>query len=188
MRKIRQPFSILLVLIAVFFFQALNSCKNYDLNEEVRQSDSLISLVNQASQTLIIENEYIRYRIDSMENKLALIASLDTNRMSDEFRNDVLQFKAILRNYKDFMITYEALNYDNQLYKNYCQELRKKLLDHVIKKEEFEQTYIRTKKELHDHLKKSKSLVKNLLGIENMYQRLNRKLAAFLINQNELGQ
>ena len=66
--------------------------------------------------------------------------------------------------------------------------MRKKLLDHVIKKEEFEQTYIRTKKELHDHLKKSKSLVKNLLGIENMYQRLNRKLAAFLINQNELGQ
>lgn len=180
MRKVRPFFSLLLASFALFFMNSLFSCKNYDLNFEVRQSDSLIAIIDQATNALVIDNEYIRLRIDSMGNKLVLVSRLDTNRMSDELRQDILQYRALFKNYKDFITTYEALTYDNKIHSNYSRELKKKLLDNEVSKKDFGAEFKIKKNEMVNHLFNCKKLVKDLIGIEKMYQRLNTKLSTFL--------
>ncbi|MBL6964472.1 MAG: hypothetical protein ISR55_11655 [Bacteroidetes bacterium] len=177
-------YSFILSVSIIFSINSFFSCKNYDLNTEIRQSDSLLAMIEQASQTLIIDNEFIRLRMDSMEKKLSLISKLDSNRMNDEFKLDIIRYRALLNNYRNFEISYEAITYDNQVHKNYCQDLKKKLLDNEITKKEFSMEYILKKGELENHLLRCVKLVKDMTGIEKMYQRINSRLSSFLIKES----
>ncbi|MFC2114253.1 hypothetical protein ACFLRI_02775 [Bacteroidota bacterium] len=179
----RQLPGYILVLLISISSTAFYSCKNYDLNAEIRQADSLIALVEQASETLVIENEYVRQRIDSMKIKLDFISRLDSNRMNAEFRFDVTRYRALFRNYKDFIIEYEALIYDNEVYHNYCKELKKSLVDKQVSAASFKEIYVVKRNEIKGHLNECKILVKSLVSTENMYQRLNVKIIDFYMKE-----
>ena len=174
---------IFLALIIPFSLTVFTSCKNYDLNTEIRQADSLIWLADQASQTLVIENEYIRQRTDSMKIKLEYISSLDTNLMNVEFRFDVTRYRALFLNYKEFVVDYEALLYDNKVFENYCRELKKSLMDKNVSRETFHDMYLEKRHELQRHLGACKKLVKGVVSTENMYQKLNMKISDFYVKE-----
>jgi hypothetical protein len=180
MRKIRQSGMIILALFAPLIINSLISCKNYDLNTEIRQSDSLISIISKASELMIVENEQIKLRLDSMQKRIKVLNSLDTLRMSTEFRQDILQYKALFRNYSGFTINYEALKYDNSVYLKYANKLKQRLLDQQIGKEDFAVLYLDKRKEADLHYQACRKTIREILGVEKLYQRINTKMIAFL--------
>jgi len=177
-------FILLITLECVFLFQI--SCKRYDIDFQVRQADSLIGMVSKAEESMLIDAGLLYLRIDSMQYKLLFLNTLDTNRMNLEFRYDLSRCNALYTYYVKRVEQYEALAFDNKRYLKITDELKKKVIDRDISKNEFNKEAERLRPLLEHHFNECDQLVRELLSTELMYQRLNVKITDFY-NSNHPG-
>lgn len=171
------PLMVLLTSISLFMN---NSCKTYNFNDEIRQVDTLISWAERATNTLVIDQSHIQNRMDSMVKKIGFIEDLDKDKMSNEFVMDFIQYKALYDNYKEFLSSYSVLTFDNDSYSKDLKELKQRLINKSITKEEFTSYYQTQRDGIKTNLEQSKKTVRKLVSQENMYQRINGKITKFI--------
>lgn len=160
----------------------LNTCKSYDFETELRQIDTLISLNNSAKESLTIDSDEIRARIDSMEYYLNFIQTLNPNKLSAELKFDLTKYQGILKIYSEFANKYDVMEYDNLDHSEFLKELKDKLLEKKISKEDFKLIYIEKRKTIINHLNEIIILVNKIYSVEEIFIRIHTKLVSFYNN------
>ena len=178
---IEKRYNQIYILSVLFAFTTLgfSSCKNYDFDEEIRKTDNLINKIIEAGNTQVIDQNKIRNRIDSMEQRMSLLKQLDSGRMSKEFQLDILKYNSIANNYKDFLVDYNIVEYRNDVYKQELKNIKEETINRQFTKEEFEVLFREKEKTINEHLMKTRELVRSITEVEKVYQRINYKIIQF---------
>jgi len=177
-----------LILLLTFAISLIvfSNCKQYTMNQEIREVDTLMNYLLIAEETLVINENYINERIDSMKIKIAFINHLDTLKMNQELLFDKTSYQALLNNYQKFISAYDVIRYDNIIYKNQIDSLRNHILENKISKQRFHEVYETLKPQIENHVKNSKSIIKTIISTEEMYKRTDRKITDFYLIQKKL--
>jgi hypothetical protein len=169
---------ILSVLTAIIIL-GFSSCKNYDFDEEIRKTDNLINKIIEAGNTQVIDQNKLRNRIDSMEQRISMLKQLDSGRMSKELQLDILKYNSIVNNYKEFLVDYNIVEYKNDVYRQELKNIKEETINHKFTKEEFVELFQEKEKIVNEHLMKTKELVRSITEVEKVYQRINYKIIQF---------
>ncbi|HPD65479.1 MAG TPA: hypothetical protein P5050_07935 [Bacteroidia bacterium] len=174
---IRQYIHRNLLPTAVFFLiLSLISCKRYVFVDEIRKTDSLILKINKLSELMVIDDEYLKLRSDSIKLRLDCIGRLDSNHMNDELKYDLVTYKGFYQNYTEFLTAYKSMKYDNQVFQSGLTELRQNLLKKSISRKEFEEAYNSFNEAINIHDSFCRTQINNILTTEKMYNRVNPRM------------
>lgn len=165
-------------LIFIFFCFSL-SCKRYFLVEEIKQTDKLINRLNTVSNLLIIDDEFLRLRADSMKQRLDCISHLDTNRMNDELKYDLVTYRGFYNNYLEFLPAFNSMKYDNQKLLRESKHLRERLINKQLDKKNFDTIFSQLNQSVNSHDSFCRQWINNILYCEKMYNRINPKINRF---------
>jgi hypothetical protein len=172
-------FSLILVLLILSASISLNCCKRTSASNEIRQADTLIKWVNEASETMVIDPEAIRLRTDSMKIKLTLIKKDTQYKHMDELRYSIKEYEGIFTTYMDFLEKYSNLEFDNLQYSKQATTLKNDLIDRKLSPAEFSKSYPETRKKIKDHLDQTKTAIRTIASIEEMYGRLDHTITEY---------
>lgn len=169
-------FFLLSLIVSVIVFG--QSCRPYNIDREIRQADTLQSMIEQAENTLIVDYDAIKTRQDSITIKLQYLKEHE-NLIPDkgvEFQFLMSEYQAIRKNYSKFIDTYKSLEYQNQEHKERIATLKKDLIEKNISPEKFNEYYKQERKIIKDHLENVKKVIGEVVYIENNYKRANEKV------------
>jgi len=170
-------FILCLPLFFSFGFSMLG-CKHFNITKEIRQTDTLISWVKRANETMVIDPVAISSRIDSMKIKLKIIKKDSAKIQNEVLKNYIKEYEGIYTQYLNFLELYQNLEFDNSVYSKQLNELKKKLIDREISPSEFGKMYPEIREKINIHLAKTKESVGTIASIEEMYLRLNNDITA----------
>ena len=132
---------------------------------------------------LIIDEQAIKLRIDSMKAK---ISSLDSNKIKatgDQLKSDLVQYNGLKLRYIDFLDNYAIVEFDNSINSKKLDDLKKKIVDHKINNKSIDTLLNSQEKIIQSHLNQTQEIVKNVFSIEEMYQRLNYRINSIYDNK-----
>lgn len=156
------------------------SCRHYADDTLIKKVDSLIIWNTIASQSLVSDVNLVQ-RIDSMNQKLKSLNSLDSNRMNEELRRDLKEYNGIFISYRAWNNTINSLQFDNKENESRLNGLKKAIINREKRSSDFEALLHSEKLIITKHLIDSQRISARLQSVENMYQRLNNKLTDFYI-------
>lgn len=169
-----------LIIVSGFVISGLYSCSDKKYDALIRQNDDIIQHINAAQRLLIIDNQNIVLRIDSMKLKVSFLDSLDKSRMNSELLLDYSSYKALLKNYERFTDKYVQIEFDNESLRKQALNLKQQLIDAAIKPS-VAQTKADSLESLSiAHYQACKKSVEKIISQERLYQRKNVKLGQFI--------
>lgn len=169
-----------LIIVSGFVISGLYSCSDKKYDALIRQNDDIIQHINAAQRLLIIDNQNIVLRIDSMKRKVSFLDSLDKSRMNSELLLDYSSYKALLKNYERFTDKYVLIEFDNESLRKQALNLKQQLIDAAIKPS-VAQTKADSLESLSiAHYQACKKSVEKIISQERLYQRKNVKLGQFI--------
>ena len=138
--------------------------------------DSMQSMLQQASEILVVDDAMIARRKDSINMKIDFIKTHLKTKASEQLESDMNILSGIASNYGRFLKEYPSEVYDNdELTKNTTQ-LRKDFVEGKIDKNAFEIKYRISNSLIVQHLKNAKKTVDEILPIDNEYHRCSKSV------------
>jgi hypothetical protein len=125
---------------------------------------------------LIIDDQSIKLRVDSMKVKISALDSNSINSGGAQLRSDMIQYNGLLLRYIDFLENYSVIEYDNSINAKILDKIKKDIVDHKTDLKSLDSLLNYQEKVIESHLKQTQEIVKNLLSIEEMYQRMNNRI------------
>jgi hypothetical protein len=177
--------SFFLFTIIILFF---SSCKKHDNTFQIRRIDTLISWNNNAQAMLIIDEQAIRQRVDSMKIKIKAFDSNTIRLNGNQLKSDLVLFNGLLLRYNDFLENYSDVVFENSSNSKYLADLKKQILDQHVKNTSLDSILNWQEKIIRSHLYHTREIVEALFSVEEMYQRLNNRINSVydLINRRKL--
>jgi hypothetical protein len=133
--------------------------------------DELQSMVSQSSQILIIEEDMIEKRADSINMKKSFLRRNLKVRLSLELESDLTTLMGIKSNYRRFLKDYPAEVFDNGKHKVRIDNLRKDVAAGKLSEKELDTIFSKEKNILTKHLNEVKATAKSIYLVENQYHR-----------------
>lgn len=176
-KKVKFNFFPLLFLV---FLLANSACRPYDIEGELREVDSLLTLVKEADNTMIIDENAIQNRLDSMSIKEKFI-NQHIEKMNlevgMEFKSLMTRYEAVMKNYQKFLEDYGLVQFENSALKKQLNAIKDEVAKRKMSKQEFRKIYENEKTKIKKHLSKVKKVVGSVTYIEGMYNRTNKKVS-----------
>jgi hypothetical protein len=163
-------------LFFVLFYNPFYACKKYDNNTEIREVDTLIKWTATAGKMMIIDNDAIQKRADSIKMKLTLIDSSGILISNEQTLYELKEYRAMHLKYTTFLENYAALEFDNSIHNRFLEEFKKQVIDKKISKREVIKTINDKKPLIRKHLDDTKQLIMTIFSIEEMYKQINNKV------------
>ncbi|MCX6351529.1 MAG: hypothetical protein NTX03_06680 [Bacteroidetes bacterium] len=167
----------LIIFLAMSFI--VISCRNNDKRKDVQKVDALINIIKSASDILVIDDNVIRERIDSIGFKIKQVKLKNTKIDStSELASAIIIMEGIRANYKQFLEEYPAQEFDNQKFADSVGKLRSAVLDDELYGEKWDKVFIEMRKKLNLHLDAVKKTSKLVYEVEKNYQRKDEIIKA----------
>lgn len=181
-KPVKIMFSLLRAFILLVFLSsvAVSSCRPGQSKETLQKMDSLQSYVDQAGEILIIDEEIIISRNDSIKTWTAYMQKDYTGNVDLELNAMLSKMKGIGKNYKAFVENYPVLKTEHKEHTERIANLKKDVLGGRLSDDEFDRIYIKEKKLLGAHLDKVKEIARSIYLIENDYKRSSRYIDEFI--------
>lgn len=164
--------SIIAFILFAFSFQ---SCQKFQYKDEVRKTDSLLHQLEQAKETLVIDETGIRERYDSINSVLSFIDNYYQGEMSLEDQYTLTNFRAVGRAYRSYLHDYDPIVIENEAHYERINNLRKDLLAGRVSKTEFNEIYKNEKPLISAHKFKVKENTGIIVSVEPTYQRTKER-------------
>src|ERR1017187_3661163 len=108
---------VAIALIAGSIIIFTGSCRRpFDNNANVLKIDTLQRLANDIDNTLILDEDVIKLRDDSMVIKLNLISSQYKDTSDGVTNEAITRYRGIEKTYQDFLKNYPVMEFDNASY------------------------------------------------------------------------
>jgi hypothetical protein len=159
------------LLFTIICFQLSPSCKPFEKKEDFKKLDTLQSLVNRTSAMMIIDQDVIQHRKDSIDMKLKALHEQLPDSGDAERKDALIRYTAIESNYKQFVEAYPMLEFDFDREKTAFEDLQKKVKGKAISEKEFDEQYRQHYPALETIEKKSKDLIFMIRSTEKDYWR-----------------
>jgi hypothetical protein len=149
-----------------------NSCRRpFDNKSNVMKVDTLQNLVAEIDNTLILSEDSVARRNDSMRIKLNLIHSAYKDTTDGEMKAAIIRYEGIQKTYDDFLKNYPVMEFDEDRHKKSVQDMKTKVLEEKISQEDFDKFYQEEKLFLQILLQKARTMTYNTSAIEEDYHR-----------------
>lgn len=160
----------LIIFLAISFI--VISCRNHDKRKDVQKVDALINIIKSATDILVIDDNVIRERIDSIGFKIEQVKLKNVKIDStSELASAIIIMEGIKANYKRFLEEYPAQEFDNQKFADSVGKLRSAVLDDELYGERWDKVFNEMRKKLNLHLDVVKKTSKLVYEVEKNYQR-----------------
>lgn len=166
-------FTILVFILLAGQCLLHESCQRLDDRLSIQKVDTLDRLVQRIQGTLIIDQDAIKQRRDSMKIKLDNIQMHPQDTIDAEKKSAVLRYTGIFKNYQDFLNDYPIAQYDADKAAEKVTELKKKVIDKQISQADFDREYIADKEMLTKLNDRVKDLAYKTYSAEGDYDRTN---------------
>jgi hypothetical protein len=165
--------SLLLTLFAYALASLLfSSCRRpFDQTSNVLKIDSLQRLVEQTDATLLLDEDPIGRRNDSMKIKLNTIHERYKDTTNAELNAAIVKYDGIHKSYEDFLKNYPLMEFDLEKHKKTVSEFKDKAISAKMTQDEFDKTYAAEKAFLSTLLEKAKTMTYNTTAIDKDYHR-----------------
>jgi hypothetical protein len=178
--KIIFPSLRVIILLAFFGTIAASSCRPGQSKETLQKMDTLQNFVNQAGEILIIDENIIKSRNDSIKIWSAYMRTEYTGVIDLELNAMLSKMKGIGKNYKAFVENYPPLKHEHEEHIKRIANLKKDVLEGRLSDDDFDKIYINEKQVLGQHLEKVKEIARSIYLIENDYKRSSRYIDEFI--------
>jgi hypothetical protein len=149
-----------------------SSChRPFDNTNNTLKIDTLQNMVAEIDNTLILSEDSIARRNDSMKIKLNLIQTAYKDTTNGEIRAAIIRYNGIHNNYEDFLKNYPVMEFDEDRHKKTVQDIKEKVLGREITQEEFDRVYTPEKLSLEKLLGKAKTMTYNIYAVEEDFHR-----------------
>jgi hypothetical protein len=166
---------LIIALLSLFIFLS-TSCQPYQLKTEIEQTESLLSQIDRATETLIINVDAIKARRDTMKERMRVIQADFADSVTQEMQFLLTDYRGVIRSYDHFVRKYSVLEFENEHHKQRIENLRKDLLSKAITVIEFREIYEKEKDIIGKHAEEVREIVGSVVTIEQMYNRCNTKV------------
>lgn len=183
--KIKFYFLRIIILMAFFGAIAASSCRPGQSKETLQKMDTLQNLVNQAGEILIIDENIIKSRNDSIKTWSDYMRTEYTGVVGLELNAMLSKMKGIGKNYRAFVENYPPLKNEHKEHAERIANLKKDLLAGRLSDDDFDEIYIREKQLLGTHLEKVKEIARSIYLLENDYKRSSRYIDEFIKKDKE---
>jgi Asp-tRNA(Asn)/Glu-tRNA(Gln) amidotransferase C subunit len=145
--------------------------------EQLARVDTLMQLVEQAKATMVVKEDSIEKRKDSIEAVLKYInRHYEGDTAGRSLQMDMTDFKGIEKAYDQFLEYYDVYKFENKAHRKRIQALRKDVVQNNLSPDTFRTLYRDEKELLREHLEEVKDLVGRIAEVEPMYQRRHERL------------
>ncbi len=146
------------------------SCQQESKKDQIEKANHIALLALQASDVLVIDDQIIQQRIDSIEYRNQLIHK-KFDAINEEIYNALIVCEGIRNNYKKFLSIYPALQFDNEALIRKTQAFHKKVLKSSQKASDFIAESGKLQREVEINLHTSENAVRSIRQSENEYIR-----------------
>lgn len=170
MSKYSILFSIPLGFLLAVITAGSQSCQPMGYSSELKMIDSLHTWLDEANETLILDEVNIKRRYDSIQIKLDYISENKPDVTLEE-QKLLTDYRAVGRAYRDYVANFEGVETEHKLHRERISNLEKDVRAGRIDKAEFKDIYTEERKLISQHRFEAKQLVSPIVSVENMYRR-----------------
>ena len=163
------------------------SCRSYDKKAELKQLDSLEFMINQAAEILVIDENVISKRRDSLLSEVKYINDNLKSQPTEEVEHGLNTALGISSNYEHFLKEYPSEVYDNLEIAKRIAKLRSTYVGGKLTNVEFAKNYKVEKPLISSHFKDVKETANKVIHIENQYYRSSAALKQFCEELRKTG-
>lgn len=167
----------------ILIFGSINfqACSPLDKKAELDKIDTLNQWLDEAENTMVIEEKSIQERHDSIDLKLEFIGENIKN-MSREDQNLLTDYRAVRRAYNYYLQNYEGVRIEHDMHRERIENLEKDIRAGRIDEDEFEEIYEEESKVISQHKFEAQELISPVVQVEQMYQRTHNKVREMYLN------
>ncbi len=161
---------IALVALSVLFTSAFQSCQPMEYRTELKMTDTLHQWINEAEETMIVQESNISRRQDTIQSRLNFISENKPEISRDE-QKLLTDYRAVGRAYRYYLENFELVEFDNVTHRERIENLEKDVRAGRIDKDEFRDIYQQERTVIEQHRFDARELVAPVVEVEEMYQR-----------------
>lgn len=150
------------------------SCQRLDDKESIARVDTLDRLMQKIQGTLIIDQDAIQKRLDSMKIKMDVVKQHPQDTVDAEKKSAFMRYEGIYKNYQDFLRDYPLAQFDADKAAQQVSELKKKVIEKQVTQQDFDKEYAREKSMLQDLNQRVKGLAFRTYSEEGDYNRADK--------------
>lgn len=171
-------FSPVALFIAFCFSQLMmqSACQRLDDKGSIARIDTLQGLMQRIQGTLIIDQDAIQKRLDSMKIKMDVVKLHPQDTMDAEKKSAFMRYEGIYKNYQDFLRDYPLAQFDADKAAKDVSRLKKAVIDRQVSQQEFDKEYIREKTRLEELNERVKGLAFRTYSEEGDYNRADNSM------------
>jgi len=159
-------------MLCLLSMALITSChRPFDNKTNVLKVDTLQRLVNIIDQTLVLNEDTITKRNDSMTIKLSMIRSLYKDTTDGEIKAAIIRYAGIQAIYIDFLKNYPIMEMDEESHKKQVAQIKDQVLAQKISQEAFDKVFSQEKAQLAALNQKAKTITYNTITVEEDYLR-----------------
>jgi hypothetical protein len=165
--------SPVVILIVICFSQLMmqSGCRRLDNKGSIARIDTLERLMQKIQGTLIIDQDAIQKRLDSMKIKMDVVKQHPADTADAEKKSAFMRYEGIYKNYQDFLRDYPLAQFDADKAAKEVSRLKKAVIDKQVSQQDFDKEYIREKSSLDELNERVKGLAFRTYSEEGDYNR-----------------
>jgi hypothetical protein len=160
------------VALAIFVLFSTASChRPSDNSTNLLKADTLQRLVNLIDETLILDEDHFKARMDSMNIKLKVMRAKYRDTTDGETQSAIVRYSGIEKNYEDFLKTYPVMQFDCDNHKKMIETFKQNIIAQKATQAEIEKFSDSERPLLIVLLDQARTFTRNTYSIEGDYNR-----------------